>query len=131
MDSKLKDIITKSTFQIIPGVFVYTKVAEFPKSKGHFLITQDEDEITVVTKESKLDELSVLERNKDDYALIALNVSIPFYCVGFLAAVSRAVADSGANILIVSTYSKDYIMVQTEHKEVAREVLLDLGFKQE
>ena len=130
LNNEIKNIIKNSTFQIIEGVFVYTKVNKIPETSGHFMITVDKDEITVVTESGKLNELDIIERNKDDYSLIALNVSIPFYSVGFLSSVNEAIAKGGMNILIVSTYSKDYIMVKEDQTGKAKETLLSLGFQE-
>ena len=129
LNSKLKQVIQSSTFQIIEGTFVYTKVGKIPNGE-HFMITTDKDEITVITEEGRLNELDVVERNKDSYSLIALNVSVPFYSVGFLAAISKAIAEAGMNVLIVSTYSKDYIMVRNDLLQKALQILLSLGFKE-
>lgn len=128
MNDDIKKIIENSSFMVHEGTFIYTKVKTAPAIDAHFLVTKDADEITVVTKEDNLKDLDVIERNKDSYILIELKVSIPFYAVGFLAAVSSAIAKDGMNILIVSTYSKDYIMVRTEHKEKAIQTLTTLGF---
>lgn len=130
MNSEIENIIKKSTLEVQKGRFVYAKVSEVPKMGNHFMITKDADEITVVTKEENLTELAFIEKNKDFYRLIALNVSVPFYSVGFLATVSHAIAKDGMNVLIVSTYSKDYIMVKDDKLEDARLVLLGLGFQE-
>lgn len=129
MDKKLKKIIESSTFEVIQGKFVYAKVSKEPQINNHFLISKDKDEITVVTEESNLGELEIIERNKDYWTLIALNVSAPFYSVGFLAAVSSAIAKANRDVLIVSTYSKDYILVQYDFLDGVKQVLLTLGFK--
>lgn len=130
MNKEIAKIIKAGSFQIQSGKYIYTKVTEFPNSGNHFMISKDNNEITVVTKEENLNKLSLLEKNKDFYTLISLNVSIPFYSVGFLATVSGAIAKYGMNILIVSTYSKDYILVKANSKDKAREILLELGFKE-
>ncbi|OGH20731.1 MAG: hypothetical protein A3D74_05390 [Candidatus Levybacteria bacterium RIFCSPHIGHO2_02_FULL_37_13] len=130
MDKKLKKIIESSTFEVIHGRFVYTKVSKEPQISNHFLISKDKDEITVVTEEANLSELEILEKNKDYWTLIALNVSAPFYSVGFLAAVSSAIAKANRDVLIVSTYSKDYILVQYDFLDGVKQVLLTLGFKE-
>lgn len=127
MNEELDKIIKASTFSIENGIYLYAKVKKVPQGK-HFLITQDNDEVTVVTTLDKLSNLDLIERNKDDYALIALHVLVPFYSVGFLATISTAIAKRGLNILIVSTYSKDYIMVKSLASEIAKQALLDLGF---
>ncbi len=123
----LKEIIAQSTFEVIDGNFVYTKAKSTPTQKTFFLVTQDKDEITVVTEEKHLADIDVLERNKDIYALIALHVSVPFYSVGFLAAITDAIAIQGMNILIVSTFSKDYIMVRKDLVQEAVDALTTLG----
>lgn len=124
------DVISKSSFQIQPGNYVYAKVGSVANDHYHFLVTKDADEITVVTKAENLAQLALLERNKDDYRLISLNVSVPFYSVGFLATVSDAFANEGMNILIVSTYSKDYLLVRADLIKTAEDTLLTLGFEQ-
>ena len=130
MSSELQEIIKRSSFTVVDGQFVYVKVATISSISNHLMVAQDNDEITVVTREENLRELNILERNKDEYALVALNVSVPFYSVGLLATVSSAIANAGMNILIISTYSKDYIMVRVDNLFAAKEVLLSLGFQQ-
>ncbi|MDD5145663.1 MAG: ACT domain-containing protein [Candidatus Pacebacteria bacterium] len=129
MNKKLQEIIENSSFTIEEGKFIYAKVKRAPHMDCHFTVAKDSDEITVITKKENLNKLDLIEKNKDFYRLIALNVSVPFYSVGFLSAVSDAVAKEGMNILIVSTYSKDYIMVKDDCLEKVRLVLLSLGFK--
>lgn len=130
MKKELRSIIKKSTFHIVKGIFVYAKVSKATNLDKCFMISKDEDEITIVTQKDNLETKCLVERNKDDYSLIALNVSVPFYSVGFLAAVSNAIADQGMNILIISTYSKDYVLVKYESLERVKKTLLKLGFKQ-
>ena len=127
MPQKLNEIIKKSAFEIKPGRYIYAKVANFPDPKKHFMIAKDAEEITVVTKEGNLRELNLMEKNKDFYTLIALNVSVPFYSVGFLAAVSGAIAKAKMDILIISTYSKDYILVREDYRGKTKKILRALG----
>jgi hypothetical protein len=123
-------IIKESSFEIQTGRFIYCKTAEQSSPENHFMISQDANEITVVTKEENINKIKLIEKNKDFYTLISLNVSIPFYSVGFLATVSNAIAKAGMNILIISTYSKDYILVREDCTSKAKNVLLELGFKE-
>lgn len=129
MYSGLQEIIDASSFTIEEGEFVYAQVKTAPPIDDHFLVSKDKDEITVVTRKEQLPNLDLIEKNKDLYSLIAINVSIPFYSVGLLATISTAIADGGMNILLVSTYSRDYIMVKADRLEDAKIVLKKLGFK--
>ena len=130
INTNLQKIIKSSSFKTIEGNYVYTKVRNYPSTTNHFMISQDKDEITVVTDENNLGELNLVEKNKDTYKLIALNVSIPFYSVGFLATVSKSIADKGLNVLIVSTYSKDYILIEKSCLNKAVESLKKLGLSE-
>lgn len=128
MDDKLQKIIQNSSYRVVSGSYIYAKVASAPKLSDCFLVSQDEDEISVVVEEKKYNTLDAIERNKDLYKLIELSVSVPFYAVGFLAAVTNAIADKGMNVLVISTYSKDYLLVRIEHELDTVEVLEKLGF---
>lgn len=129
MNEELRRIISQSTFSVVAGTYVYAKVSKAPAEGEHFMVSMDGDEITVVTEAGNLGYLDMLERNKEDYCLIALNVSVPFYSVGFLAAASGAIADGGMNVLIVSTYSRDYLMVRKGQLEEAIAALKSIGFR--
>lgn len=127
----LVDIIKTSTFRVIDGLWLYAKVASAPNIEDCFLISKDDDEITVAFEESKKDKMDILETNKDARRLIEVRVSAPFYAVGFLAAITGAISKKGCNNLVVSTYSKDYVLVTDEQFDRAREALLELGFTEE
>ncbi len=123
------DAISKSNFQLQPGNYIYAKVSAVEDCAGHFFVSRDADEITVVTTEDKLASLQLIERNKDLYRLIALNVSVPFYSVGFLATVCDAFANHGMNVLVISTYSKDYVLVRADLIDDGIKALTTLGFQ--
>jgi len=129
MNQELREIIESSSFRVITGRYVYSKVAKVPDLRDCFMIAKDEDEITAIVEESNLSKIDILEKNKDLYKLIELKVSLPFYAVGFLAVVTDAISSEGMNNLIVSTYSKDYVMVRVEHEEGAKKALVKAGFK--
>jgi hypothetical protein len=125
---KALDEIAQCNFQVQPGNYIYAKVSSINDIKSHFLVSRDLDEITVVTTEDKIPSLQLIERNKDLYRLIALNVLVPFYSVGFIATVCDALANAGMNVLVVSTYSKDYILVREDLIDEGIRSLLSLGF---
>jgi len=130
MNKQLKKIIQQSSFEVMGGGFIYGKAATYPRGEDHFMVSQDKDEITVVTKAGNAGKLNLIEKNKEVYALIALHVSVPFYSVGFLAAVSKAIADRGIDILIISTYSKDYILVKKAELETTKIALRESGLQE-
>ena len=60
--------------------------------KNHFLISQDNDEITIVTEEKNIANTKY-EKDVKWFKLFEFKVSIPFLAPGFLAKISKTIAD--------------------------------------
>ena len=129
MNNQVLEMLGKSTYTISDKKYVYVTVAKEPMFSNHFMVSKDSDEITVVTEESNLVELDVLKRNENLWRLVSLNMSVPF-TAGTLATINSACAKRNLNNLIISTYSKDYIIVKDSHVDQIKEVLESLGVKQ-
>lgn len=128
IDKKLQEVIDCSWFTIDEGTFAYTKVREIKNVKNHLIITQDSDETTVVTDIKNLKDLGDYERNAENWKLINIRCGNPFYCVGFLAAISSQTALNGLDITMTSTYTNDYVMCKEEELEQCTNLLISLGF---
>ena len=123
----LKEAIPKSIATVIKGTYVYVKTDVMEKPDIHFMVSKDKDEVTVITKKENIKELNVLEL-VGDYKLIEFKPAVPFQTVGFLAKIAEVIANQGMNILIVSTFSKDYIMIKEELYEKGLQALKNVGF---
>ena len=128
IDKKLQEVIDCSWFTIDEGTYAYTKVTEIKNVKKHLIITQDSDETTVVTDVKNLKDLGDYERNAENWKLINIRCGNPFYCVGFLAAISSQTALNGLDITMTSTYTNDYIMCKEDELEQCASILITLGF---
>lgn len=126
MSSELDEIIRTSAVIVHPGRYAYLKATRKPAG-SHFLIAEDADEITVVTDEPCVETVPYHEAVKW-FRLLEVRVSAPFEAKGFLAAISRALADRGLSVLIVSTFSKDYVLVREEAVGEAVDALRQWGF---
>ncbi len=93
------------------------------------MVTRDETEITVVTQEENLAGLEVLDLNADRWLLLAVDCANPFYCVGFIARISAVLSGAGFDILVVSTFSRDWVFVKEEDGPRAAELLRTAGFR--
>lgn len=127
--NEIEEMLHKSTFVIHHGHYVYAKVNSKPEKGKHLMVFDDDSEITVITKEENLRDLDLLERNKEDYALIRLTPSAPS-SIGFLAAISDVLAKQKISIMSVSSYSKDYLLINVKHLENAKKALTTLGLKE-
>ncbi len=83
--------------------------------------------MTVVTEEANLFKVKY-DKDEKWFKLFEIKVSMPFLAKGFLARVTKAIADEGLNVLVVSTFSKDYILVREESYDQGMEALRKVGF---
>ena len=123
----LGDVIRSSEVVVRCGRYAYLKMRRQMAITNHFMIARDEDEITVVTEESYVPQTSFEEQVKW-FKLIEIRVSQPFAAKGFISCITQAIADRELNVLVVSTFSKDYFLVREESIDAAMSALRDLGF---
>ena len=126
-NASLRDVIRSSRIIVHKGRYAYLRVRAQTEIGDHFLIAQDQDETTVVTEEKNLARIS-FEQDVKWFKLIEVRVSQPFAAKGFIACITRAIADCGLNVLVVSTFSKDYVLVREESIATVVTALRDLGF---
>jgi hypothetical protein len=123
-----QQVIADSTFRF-EGTYRYVSARAVLHPDRHLMITRDAREITVVTTEDALDDVEVLAMNADRWLLLAIDCANPFYCVGFIAKISAALSGAGMDILVVSTFSCDWIFVKEEDGPRAASLLRALGFR--
>lgn len=122
----LSAVIASSAAIIRKGRYAYLKTKE-KSLNGHFIISQDNDEITVITEEKNVAK-TPHEKEVKWFKLVEIKVSKPFTAKGFIAAVTKAISDKGLNVLVASTFSKDYFLVREETHKAAVNALEALGF---
>jgi len=127
MDPQLQTFLEQSSYRIAPERYCYLKTAA-PPTGPHFAVIADDVECTVITTEQRAPAIEKLD-DQGWFKLIGIEPSIPFEGVGFLAAITAAIAEQGLNILVVSTFSKDYILVPEEELSLAETALQGLGLK--
>lgn len=91
-----------------------------------FATIQDGDETTVIIAGDDYDEEDALDVERD-WRRLSFDLELPFDLVGFLAAVSSALAEAEVSILAISTYSTDHILVKSEDVPNAVRTLQTLG----
>ena len=122
----LNEVIRSSQVVVRRGRYAYLRSEEPVELGEHFLVARDADEVTVVTEEANLGGAAFADAAKW-FRLIEVRVSLPFVAQGFIARITKAVADRGLNVLVVSTFSKDYFLVREEQGPTAIEALEALG----
>jgi hypothetical protein len=125
----LPQIIKKNYFKN-GKVYVWKEIFAIIKTKkpypNAFTNIIDKNEITVIIDQSKYNNEDVIEIEKD-WKILTFNLVLPFGLVGFLAKVSKVLADKKIPIFAISAYSTDHILVKEKDLVRAKEKLKELG----
>ncbi len=124
--SSLQDIIKSSPVLVHKERYAYLRTNQVPAGE-HFVIAKDEDEVTVVTPEQQVAKVQYTAIEKW-FTLIEIRVTKPFSGPGFIAGITNAIAEKDIDVLIVSTFSKDYVLVRQDDTAITVEALRKLGF---
>jgi len=113
-------------------VYVWKEVFAVLKSKkpysDAFANIIDKNETTVIINQNDYKEEDVIEIEKD-WKILTFDMVLPFGLVGFLAKISKALADNNISIFAISAYSTDHILVKEKDLEKSLKVMKELGFK--
>lgn len=102
-----------------------SKVKTFPpQNEKIFAVITDGREISVVA-ESDL-ELDWISQEKS-LRMISFDTKLPFDLIGFLAYITKLLADQDISIFALSAFSTDHIFMKEKYLDRAVEVLKDNG----
>ncbi len=113
-------------------VYVWKETFAVAKAKkpvdGAFAYIQDQNEITVVLDEAKMEQqpYDFLEVNRG-WKIITFDMLLPLNLVGFIAKVATVLAEEGIDILTFSAYSTEHVLVQEKDLAKAFDKLKSLG----
>lgn len=111
MDIKQFKKKTKIKCRVDKNKYAVAKVSSLPKQKV-FAVISDKNEITVIhNQNTKLE--NVLEVEKD-FRLLTFDMTLPFDLVGFMAYISKLLADENISIFTISAYSTDHILLKNK-----------------
>ena len=128
MDKKLDNIIKQSPIKVLDGRFAVVQMAKKNRAKDFFAMMVDDEEKTLVIEEHALKKNRKITGRQGWYKLVQVQVSVPFFAVGFLAAITNAIAKKGINVLVISTFSFDYLLIAEEDILAAVASLQEIGF---
>jgi hypothetical protein len=123
----LEAVIAGSPLALQPGIFAVARVRSVPAGISAFAVCSDGNETTIIARQDLLKDEWV-ESSETGYRLVAANVSVPFNAPGFLAAIAGPLAAKGINLLMVSTFSRDYFLVRQPDLNDAIACLAERGF---
>ncbi|MCH8004100.1 MAG: ACT domain-containing protein [Nanoarchaeota archaeon] len=109
--------VWKETFAVVKSKRTY------PEAFANII---DKNETTTIIDQSKYNEEDAIEIEKG-WKILTFDMVLPFGLVGFLAKVSKILADENVSIFVISAYSTDHILVKEKDLTKAKEKLQNLG----
>lgn len=125
----IQEVIACSDFNVDSAVYFYHLVKSYRKPEFHLQVIHNGPEITVITKKGNEQLLDIIKTNPEHWRLLSIRCGNPFYCQGFIAAISRSLAAAKIDITITSTFEYDLVFVQEEKLEEAVRCLREIGFQ--
>ena len=83
-------------------------------AKDFISLTRDKDEVTLIISEGEWERIAhrfPIAQVQTKRRMIVFDTVLDFTVVGFIAEISRALAEAGISILNVSTYKTDIVLV--------------------
>lgn len=118
----LRSTLERSPARLLPGSFWYSQMPSGSAApKAVLALIDDGVEVTLIA-ETRIDHVS-----RGPFSLIRLEVAVPFESPGFLASIAGALASAEMSVLIVSTFSFDYLLVKEGSREEVLDLLTELG----
>ena len=138
LDEKIRGLLAETKLSLHPDSFSIVSIDRSEEDKARGIIadlesfsslTFDIAEVSMVVKEK---DWAVLRERFEEYQqdgpyrLITFDIVLDLSIVGFMAVVSRRLADEGVSIYALSTYLRDHILVKESDCGKAMEALRSL-----
>ena len=138
LDENIRRLLAETETNLHPDSFTIVSIDRSEENKARGIIadldpfsslTFDVSEVSLVVK---AEDWAVLRERFEEYReegpfrLITFDIVLDLSIVGFMAVVSRRLADEGVSIYALSTYLRDHILVKEGDCEKAMEALRNL-----
>lgn len=124
-EMKLENYLNNGKFYVWKGKFVIVKSRKL--LPDFFAAIKDKNEITAIIEQSKIKKNKNIIKIDKDWKIITFDMVLPLCLVGFLAKISKILADEKISIFVISAYSTDHILVKETDINKAAEKLKSIG----
>lgn len=133
-----KELLRSAKVEVAPGMFAVVGMTRehllrlladnsmSPRMSAPFMIFMDPHEVTLILDDVDLGNIrpglgsSKIERG---YRMLTFDIVLDLSVVGFMAEISRILADAGISILPLSSYSRDSLLIKQDDLATALKAL--------
>jgi hypothetical protein len=138
MEEKIKGLLSKSKVEIAPESYYLISLPhqEWKKLLGNpelsprmsvpFMILSDKYEVTLMLDEIDYTTCRIALRDakiQGGFRMLTFDIEMDFDLVGFIAFISKILAEEGISIMALSAFSRDHILVSQSDLAKALKVL--------
>lgn len=138
MNPKIDDLLKKTRVEVAPETFFlislthqdWSKLLEnpelSPRMSAPFMIFRDKWEVTLLLDEVDFKTIRYAVREaktEGNFRLLSFDIELDFQTVGFLAQVSKILAEENVSIVALSAFSRDHLLVKQQDLPKALKVL--------
>jgi hypothetical protein len=134
----IQELLKKTRVEVLPETFYLVSISEkdwlkllenpelSPRMTAPFMIFKDKFETTLLLDEIDFANLRYAinkEKSEGNFRLLTFDIELDFNVVGFLAEISRILAESEISIVALSAFSRDHILIKQDDLSKALKVL--------
>jgi len=134
------ELLRRTKIEIAPATFVLVCVSHHdwarlleqpelsPRASAPFMLLRDEYEITLLLEEADWQTMRHVVRDarvEAGFRLVTLDIELGWHVVGYLALVTRLLADAGISVGALSAFSRDHLLIKQTDLGAALRVLGD------
>lgn len=132
------ELLKKTKIEIAPEIFTLVSLGDnewrkllenpelSPRMTAPFMILKDKYEVTMLLDETDFNTIRDAVQNariESGFRLLTFDLVMDFTVVGFLAEVTRILAEAGVSIFALSAFSRDHILIKQDNLANALQVL--------
>lgn len=136
--SQIYEILHRTRVEVAPETFTLVSLSRedwlklletpelSPRMSAPFMIFSDKWEVTLLLDEVDFDTISHAIRDakiERGFRLLSFDIELDFNVVGFLAEVSRILAEAEISIVALSAFSRDHLLIKQLDLSKALKVL--------
>lgn len=127
MNETILDLLNRTKIVVLPETFFLVSLrhddwkkllsdpALSPRMAAPFMILMDKHEVTLLLDEIDFDTMRHALRDaktEGGYRLLTFDIELDLNVVGFMAEVSRILADANVPIMSLSAFSRDHLLIK-------------------
>ena len=138
MNKKIIELLRQTKVEIAPQSYFFLSLRQTdfqtllqnpelsPRMSAPFMIFKDQFEVTLLLDEIDFGKIRIEisdAKIESGFRLLTLDKVLDFNVVGFLAEISRILAEAEISIIALSSFSRDHILIKQENLAKALKVL--------